>query len=121
MKNNFLQEVSVSVILVVLLVLFLNPLGFWMSNTLLMMLMPVLVVVFVVFASFVWKESSRDEREGLHKMMAGKFAFLAGAGALIIGIIVQSLQHNLDGWLVFVLGAMILAKIVGLIYGRIKY
>ena len=121
MKNNLIQESAVSLILIVLLALFLNPFGFWMPNALLMMMMLGLVVVFVVFASFVWKENARDEREGLHKMIAGRIAFLVGTALLVVGIIVQSFKHELDFWLIFTLGTMILAKIIGLVYGRIKH
>src|SRR3989338_1977291 len=113
MKNNLIKEIVASFILVVLLLLFLNPFGFWMPNTLLMMMMLGFIVVFVVFASFVWKENSRDEREGLHRMAAGRIAFLFGTSILVIGIIVQRLKHELDFWLVVTLGVMILAKIVG--------
>ena len=121
MKNNFLQEVIVSVVLVVLLILFLNPFELWMPPVLLMMLVLGLVVVFSIFASFMWRENARDEREGFHKMMAGRFAFLAGTALLVIGTIVQSFRHELDSWLVLTLGTMILAKIIGLIYGRAKH
>jgi len=121
MKNNLLQEISVSVVLIVLLVLFLNPFDFWMPPVLLMMMVLGLVVVFVLFVSFIWRENSRDEREGLHKMMAGRIAFLAGTSVLVIGIIVQSFKHELDFWLILTLGTMILAKIVGLMYGRMRY
>lgn len=120
MKNSLLQEVLISGILIVLLILFLNPFGFWMPTTLLMMMVLGLVVVFTLFASFVWKENHRDEREGLHKMMAGRIAFLVGTALLVLGIIVQSFKHDLDPWLVLTLGGMIVAKVVGLIYGRIK-
>ncbi len=121
MKNNFLQEVFVSSALVVLLVFFLNPFDFWMPNTLLMMMVAGLIVVFALFAGFVWRENARDEREALHRLMAGRIAYLAGAGGLVVGIIVQSLQHNLDGWLVVILGVMIFAKIIGVTYGQIKH
>lgn len=120
MKNNFLKEVSISGILIILLVLFLNPFDFWMPTALLMMMVLGLVVVFALFASFVWRENHRDEREGLHKMMAGRIAFLVGAALLTLGIIVQSFNHNLDPWLVFVLTGMIVAKVITLIYGRIN-
>jgi len=120
MKNNFLQEISISGILIILLVLFLNPFGFWMPPTLLMMMVLGLVVVFALFASFVWRENHRDEREGLHKMMAGRIAFLVGTALLTLGIIVQSFNHELDSWLVFTLAGMIVAKAIGLIYGRIN-
>lgn len=121
MKNNFLQEIFVSSALIVLIVLFLNPFDFWMPNALLLMMVAGLIVAFALFASFVWRENVKDEREALHGLMAGRIAYLTGAGGLIIGIIVQSLQHNLDGWLVAILGVMILAKIITLIYGRMKY
>ncbi len=121
MKNNFLQEIIVSLVLIMLLVLFLNPFELWMPPILLMMMVLGLVVVFSLFASFIWRENAKDEREGLHKMMAGRIAFLSGTALLVIGIIVQSFKHELDYWLVFTLGTMILAKIIGLIYGRIKY
>ena len=121
MKNNFLQEIIISSTLIILLILFLNPFNFWMPSILLMMMVLGLVVMFGMFASFIWRENSRDEREGLHKMMAGRIAFLAGTASLVIGIIVQSFRHELDFWLVFTLGVMVLAKIVGLIYSRARY
>lgn len=121
MKNNFLQEIFISSALIVLLLLFLNPFGFWMPNTFLIMMVVGLIVVFALSASFIWRENVKDEREALHRFMASRIAYLTGAGGLVIGIIVQSFQHNLDGWLVFILGVMIFAKIIGLIYGRMKY
>ena len=121
MKNSFLPEIIVSGILIVLLILFLNPFDFWMPTILLMMMVLGLVVMFSIFASFIWRENSRDEREGLHKMMAGRIAFLAGTAVLVISIIVQSFKHELDFWLVFALGIMILAKITGLIYSRTRH
>ena len=121
MENNFLQEIIVSLVLIVLLILFLNPFELWMPPVLLMMMVLGLVVVFAIFASFIWKENSRDEREGLHKMIAGRIAFLAGTAVLVAGIIVQSFKHELDFWLVLTLGTMILAKIISLIYSRTKH
>lgn len=120
MKNNFFQEIIVSLILIALLILFLNPLGFWMPNIILMAMITGLVVVFCVFAGFVWRENEKDEREALHKMMAGRIAFLAGTAILVIGIIVQSLRHQLDFWIVLTLGIMILAKISGLVYSQLR-
>ena len=120
MKNNLLQEILISGILIILLILFLNPFDFWMPTALLMMMVLGLVVVFSLFAIFMWRENHRDEREGFHKMMAGRIAFLVGAALLALGIIVQSLNHKLDPWLVFVLAGMIFAKSLALIYGRMK-
>ncbi len=120
MKNNLNQEVIISLIFIILIIFFLNPFGFLMPNAFLMALIPCLVVVFALFASFVWRENSKDERENLHKMMAGRVAYLVGTSLLTIGIILQGLNHNLDPWLIFILGSMVLAKIIGIIYGQIK-
>ena len=121
MENNFLQEIIVSLVLIVLLILFINPFELWMPPVLLMMMVLGLVVVFAIFASFIWRENPRDEREGLHKMIAGRIAFLAGMAVLVTAIIVQSFKHELDFWLVLTLGIMIFAKIIGLIYGRARH
>lgn len=121
MKNSFFQEILVSGTLIVLIVLFLNPFMFWMPSAVHMMMVAGLVVIFSLFASFVWREGHRDEREAFHKLVAGRIAFLTGTALLTIGIIVESLRQNVDPWLVFVLSGMIAAKVFTLIYGRFKY
>ena len=106
--------------MIILLVLLLNPFDFWMPNTLLIVMVLGLLVAFAIFASFIWRENIQDEREELHRSLAGRIAFLTGSGVLVLGIIVQCFQHILDIWLVITLVTMILAKIIGLMYGQIK-
>lgn len=120
MESNLLQETIISLILIGLLLLFLNPFNFLMPTFVLMIMVMVLIVAFSIFAIFIWRENSRDEREGFHKIIAGRAAFLAGSAVLVIGIIIQSFQHRLDFWLVLTLAIMVLAKIAGIIYGRIN-
>jgi uncharacterized membrane protein len=98
-----------------------NPNDFWMPSKANMMLVAALAVLFIVFASFVWREKAVDERESLHKHIAARFAYLAGTSTLVIGVIMQSFQHMVDNWLVITLGVMILAKAVGFLYARKKY
>jgi hypothetical protein len=119
MKNKFSQEIIISAILVVLLILFLKPFGF-MPDTGLMMLITGFALMFTIFTAFIWREKVRDEREGMHRLLAGRFAFLVGAGILAIGIIIESVNHMLDPWLVYALIGMMLSKIAGLIYGKTK-
>ena len=121
MNNSLLNEILISIALVVLLILFLNPFDFWMPNKILMLMILILIVVFSIFASFIWREDAKDERQTLHKMIAGRFAFLVGSAVLVIGVVFQSFEHKVDIWLILALGLMILAKIIGLIYGRFKY
>ena len=120
MKNNFLKEIIVSLIIIFLLVFLVNPFDFWMPNSILIMIVLALLVSFALFVGFIWRENTQDEREELHIGLAGRMGFLIGSASLMLGIIVQCFQHNLDIWLVVTLAVMVLAKIAGLIYGQIK-
>lgn len=116
-KQN-IQETIISVVFIVLLFLFLNPFDFWMPGMLLYMMIAGLVVSFALFASFIWKEQARDEREQLHKMIAGRVGYLSGIAVLVLGVVVESITSHVDPWLIAVLGAMIVGKIAGHIYGQ---
>lgn len=116
-----LNETVIAIILIVLLALFLNPFKFLMPPPFLSMLIIFLIAVFGIFVAIIWKEHPRDEREHFHRMLAGRYAFLAGSTILVIGIILQSLQHHIDRWLIFALVGMILAKLIGLGYSQKKY
>ena len=85
-----------------------------------MTLSTLLLVLFSIFAVFVWKEHAVDEREQLHKLLAGRTAFLIGSGLLSIAILYQSLAHTFDPWLPATLGAMILTKLLGIVWARKK-
>ncbi len=85
------------------------------------MLVIILIAIFGIFVAVVWKEHVHDEREGLHSMLAGRFAFLVGSSILVIGIIVQELRHTSDPWLIYTLVGMLIAKIGGMLYGQKKY
>jgi len=86
-----------------------------------MMLLVGIVLLFGLFALFVWREKAEDEREIMHRMFADRIGFLAGSATLMLGIIIESLRHNLSDWLLIALGTMVLAKIFGSIYGKLKH
>ncbi|MBI2443026.1 MAG: hypothetical protein HYV40_03930 [Candidatus Levybacteria bacterium] len=113
-------EGILSFILLILLFLIVNPFDLFMLTSLQMIVVVLLVVLFAVFAVFVFREKTRDEREALHRFIAGRLAFLLGTAVLVIGIVVQTVQHTLDLWLVVALVVMILGKIGGLVYSRMK-
>jgi len=119
MNKQFLIEIIITIILLILLVLVLNPMELWMPPQATMMLTAFILVTFLIFSAFIWREQSHDERENLHKLMAGRIGFLAGSGILVTGIIVQTLKHTLDPWLVIALGGMVLVKIFSTIYARL--
>ena len=109
-----------AIILLILLVCVINPGHFWMPNMLGMVLVALLLIVFSLFAIFVWKEKAADEREHLHKLLAGRAAFLIGAAVLTIGVLFQSVSHALDPWLAIALGAMVLTKLISIVWIRKK-
>ena len=121
MKNTFLNELTLSVVLVVLAVLFLDPFMLWMPGPVVYMLIGVTVAVFAVFAGLIWKETVRDERDEFHKMIAGRVGYLAGAGVLVLALVWQTLFAHPDPWVVAALVAVVLGKLCGLSYSRIKY
>lgn len=118
MENDTLKEVVVGGGLLVLLVLLANPLDIFMPSPITMMLLTAIVILALLLASFVWKETAQDEREHVHRMLAGRAAFLAGAVVLLLGIAVQTFAHRLDLWLPAALGAMVAAKLAVRAYSR---
>ena len=121
MVNNSYKEISISVALVVLLVAILNPLHLWMPDMLHMMMLAAALIVFAVFSAFILRERIADEREGVHRMHAGRIAFLIGAAALVVGIVYQSYIDQLDNWLVVVLVLMVISKIIAHLWSDRNY
>ncbi len=110
MKNN-IKEIIVPLTLVVLAVLLLNPFHFWMPDMAVMGILATLLVFFGVFASFILREKSIDERDNVNRSLAGRNAFLAGSSILMLAIVVQGYKEAIDPWLVVALIVMILVKI----------
>ena len=120
MKNNFITEIVVSIIMLGLVIALFNPFNLWMTDMATMSVIILLVVVTTIFVAYVWNESAKDEREVLHRFYASRLSFLLGMATLIIGVIVQGLNHQIDIWLVLALEVMIFAKIGGRIYTKLK-
>ena len=117
MKNNNLMEILTAIVLIGLVLLILNPFNLWMPNEVVICILIAILAVFGVLATFVLRERVLDEREGVHRMLAGRAAFLTGSGLLTLGIVVQEARHVvIDSWLVIALVAMILVKIVTRVY-----
>ncbi len=110
MKNN-LKETIITVCLIVLAILLLNPFHFWMPDMIVMCILAATLGIFGIFASFILRETVVDERESQHRTLAGRNAFLAGSGVLTIGIVVQGYTHTVDPWLVVALIVMVIVKI----------
>jgi len=111
MKSKIIKETVIPFILVVLALCLLDPFNFWMSDMATIGILLALLVLFSVFATFILKEKAYDEREEKNRSLAGRNAFLFGAGILLLGIVIEGYMHSVDPWLVVALTVMILAKI----------
>lgn len=121
MKNNFIGEIVISLALIGLLIFFINPLDLLMPHALHPFMVPFLLVLFIIFAGLLWKETPGDEREQLHKFIASRFAYFAVIATLIFGVVFQSFKGEVDPFLIIGICIALLAKISGLIYGHIKH
>ena len=110
MKNNLI-ETFVTLALVVLAILLLNPFHFWMPDMIVIGMLACTLGLFGLFATFIVREQVVDERDAVHRTLAGRNAYLAGAGVLTLAIVVQGYEHAVDPWLVLALVAMIVVKI----------
>jgi len=121
MKNNFIGEILISILLIGLLIFFINPLDLLMPHMLHPFMIPFLTVLFIIFIGLLWKETPGDERTQLHKFIAGRYAYFALTSTLIFGVIYQSYTGEIDPFLVIGLCIAFLTKIIGLIYVNSKH
>lgn len=120
MTTNF-RDILIAIALVVLALLFLDPFDFFMPTGAQMLLLIAFLVIFAVFAGLIWLEKVSDERENLHRLIAGRLGYILGASGLVIGIAFQSIYHLVDPWLVIALVLMIVGKIIGIIHSRARF
>ncbi len=109
---NFLTEYLVAAALVILLGLIANPSMLWMPTPTQMLVVLVAAILAVVYSGFVLKEGGGDERDVLHRMLAGRAAFLTALGVLTIALIYQAANHAIDPWIPAALALTILAKLI---------
>ena len=106
-----MSEWLLAIAIIIALVLLINPFGIIMTSTYILMVLMLLGVAVIAFGVFVWRERFHDEREEMHAMKAGRLSYFAGGMVLVTAIIVQTIEHTLDMWLVIALAAMVLTKL----------
>lgn len=113
-----LSEKIVAIALIVLLICFINPFDFLMTDAVHMTLLGGIAAVFSAFAVLLWRERAADEREYLHRFIAARFAYIVGAMLLLLGTVVQAFSHSIDPWIPSILAGMVFAKIAGRSFAR---
>lgn len=113
-------EIYLAGLLILLLVTCVNPLaaimpGIWDQTVIIL-----LIAVYGLYAGVVYRESARDERERLHLAHAERIGFLTGTGLLVLFLVFDTFLVSVEKSLVFVLGGMILAKMVSLVVLKLR-
>jgi len=120
--GKLFNELTIGVVFAALLVLFLDPFMYFMSDSVEYMIIAGFVIAAALFLVFVWRERAHDEREELHLYLASRWAYLIGAAVLSVAVVVEKYSYgSVDPWLVVALGFMVFAKLAGLFYGRLKH
>jgi len=117
MENKFFP-IGTAVVLVVLLTLLSDPFMVWMPMGAQLFVLLGAAVVACVWVGFVMYEQAHDEREALHKMQAGRIAYLSGIAVLTVALIAQGFAHAIDPWIPVALGVMVIAKLVARFYSE---
>lgn len=115
-----LFEIISAVVILAIAIFFASSESLSMPESVVSMLTIGLVVAFLVFAAFIFKEKSSDEREALHILAAGRISYLVGVAVLVVGVVIQSTSHNIDPILVVALCAMVFTKLIARIYSNFK-
>lgn len=116
MANNFLQA-AIGLGIITMLVCLSDPFMVLMSPMWVMIVLLIASVLACIFGGFILRERVADEREAIHRLNAGRMAYLAGIAVLTLGVIVEGVtQHHVDVWLSIGLAVMIATKIGSRIY-----
>lgn len=115
MKNNTIQIVTV-VVFVILLGLLSDPFMLFMPPMAAMIALLCSVLLLCVWSGFILYEKVTDEREIMHRMYAGRIAYLSGLGVLTLALLVQGLAHDIDPWVAGTLAVMVVSKLAAHIY-----
>lgn len=108
---NKLFHIGTAVVLVGLLTLLSDPFMVWMPGIAQMTALLGAAILACVWAGFVMYERTGDERDALHRMNAGRMAYLSGIAVLTIALVVQGFAHSIDPWVSSALGVMVLVKL----------
>lgn len=116
MKNNLQKQVIFTSILSLILLVFINPFDIFISVKIWMTLIFIFLILLVIFLALLWKTKPEDEREDEHIKFGSKVSFIAGAGVLTLGMVYQSLTKDFDIWLPATLLAVIVTRLIAIIY-----
>ena len=117
MKHKHIH-IGIAALLIICLTLLSDPFMVWMPMGAQMAALLSAAVLLAIWAGFVMYENAPDEREAVHRMNAGRMAYLSGIILLTIALITQGLAHDIDPWISCTLGTMVVVKLASRFYSE---
>lgn len=114
MNKRPLFEHFLSVIIIILGILATNPFSKSMPSMLEMVLVISLAIGVIIFATLIWREKAKDEREQYHRMMADRAGFIAGSLFLAFVALWQAINHQTRYEIIWALIIMAIVKLLAL-------
>lgn len=118
---HLIRSTVAALVVIAALLLMMCPIPVIMLSMSQMVLVSMAALAFMVWVAFYWQERPVDERDELHQFLAARVSYLIGAAILMLGILVETLNHHVNAWLVGALIGMILAKIIAKIFAEKYY
>lgn len=107
MKRLLLIVALLSVAIVAL-----EPFGLVMPSNAQMSAAGILLAILVFSIGLLWQEKPADEREEKLFSDRARLAYFAGLIVGSVGIVYEAINHNVNWWLVAVIGTMLLIKLI---------
>ncbi len=76
------------------------------------------VTTFLIFLAYILQEKPSDEREAFLTLKSGRTAYVAGLIILMTGIVIQTINHQSDPWLIGAAVVMVMTKVTASWYFR---
>ncbi len=110
------MQISIAGLLILCLTLLSDPFMVWMPMGAQMAALLGAAVLLAVWAGFVMYERAPDEREAVHRMNAGRMAYLSGIVLLTVALVTEGLAHHIDPWISLTLATMVVVKLLSRFY-----
>lgn len=116
MKKTIFIESILLALLSGLLVWLLNPFNLMMKLMLSSGVIICLAVLYIVKFFVIFREKPQDERDIQHRYHSSWVSYSTVSVLLFCGVIVESIQGEVDLWLIIAFTGMLLSKLASLVY-----
>ncbi len=122
MKNiTIIKESVAGLFMLFFLFLFINPMQWNIASDMFNVFAVSSFLVFFLFAFFICHRKENDERDEYVLLIGERAGFITACAVLLAGLIYQAKTGTVDEWMAITFILMVIAKILGMIYAKLKY